>query len=194
MYAFANSCRPRSSWSAILWSVAGTPWSPNGILQNWKSPIGVANAVLGQCSLHTGTCQYPLVGSRVLMYLALPTSSIISSILGIGYASAVDMAFNLLQSTQSLSDLSSFSLVSEKMPTHSLLAQWFHVSTSHQSPFVQHPWVPGVANMEEVEWQDSCQYQCDVQQALFVLVYHQKTVVNVSSCSLRICECLLSSW
>ncbi len=47
-------------------------------------PIGVLKAVLGLAVLERGTCQYPLVKSRVEIYRALPRRSRSSSTRGIG--------------------------------------------------------------------------------------------------------------
>src|SRR4029434_2793548 len=68
----------------------------------WKNPKGVLKAVNSLVSAARGTCQYPLLRSRVVRYLALPSRSISSSTLGIGYGSKVDIEFNFLKSMQNL--------------------------------------------------------------------------------------------
>lgn len=60
-------------------SSVGTPLNPKGIMQNWYSPNGVVNAVIGHDFSSTGTCQQLLVRSRVVINAAFPSQSISSS-------------------------------------------------------------------------------------------------------------------
>ena len=87
-------CRPCSTCSISRWKVAGAEVSPKGKTFQRHKPFLVVNADFSLASSSRGTCQYPLVRSRVLKYLLPARASRLSSILGMGYASCWVTAFS----------------------------------------------------------------------------------------------------
>ena len=79
-----------SPWSTICnsrWKTAGALVRPNGITWNSNRPLGVIKAVFSMESSSTRICQYLAARSRVVKYIALPSWSNRSSILGWGKVS-----------------------------------------------------------------------------------------------------------
>ena len=74
------------------------PWRPNGKTLNWCIPKGVLKGVSSLASGAMATCQYPVLRSNMVIYLALPTLCNRSSTLGIGYVSKLEMEFKDLNS------------------------------------------------------------------------------------------------
>jgi len=74
--------------------VAGAFVSPNGITLNSYNPSIVMKAVLERSSGLISTCQYPDAKSNVEKYLAFPSVSSKSSILGNGNWSLVVTLFS----------------------------------------------------------------------------------------------------
>ena len=101
--------------------VAGALQRPKGTwLNSYSCPPLVRNAVFALSLSVMGTCQYPLLRSRVENHRAPWRASRRSSILGNGWASLTIAAFNCRKSTQKRR-LPSFFLIMTTGEAHGLL-------------------------------------------------------------------------
>ena len=88
------------TWCIRCWNVGRAPRRRNASTRYCYKPSGVEHAVFSHKEAANGTCQYPLVRSRVLMYRTCPNRSLSSSTLGMGYVLNKLMAFTPRKSLQ----------------------------------------------------------------------------------------------